>query len=323
MISKSVFCLNSLKIVIKKFSSKKMENLSDFFIQKAKTELNETESRKEQSIKQFYEWLSKHPFINKLDIEPFQVITFLRARKYNMDKVFECFNNFVNFKRCVPQLYDFHSFKELLDIYNKGPILVMNDRDSDGRRIVLLRHKVLEDSKASFINILKLSHLIGASLIDEPETQICGLVMIHDFRNVTFNYTKIIDTNLLCKILTMADSNTIRIKQINFIGFPSFANSLFELAKSFLNYKMKSRLNLLKNIEDLTKVMDVKNLPVEYGGTDNLNDCLKQRRKDVENQAHIAIKFFDSFVIDEKKMKIYENEKSFEAVGSFRKLEID
>jgi hypothetical protein len=46
----------------------KSETLSDFYIQKAKTELNETEARKQQSIKQFKEWISKHPFITKCDI---------------------------------------------------------------------------------------------------------------------------------------------------------------------------------------------------------------------------------------------------------------
>ena len=45
-----------------------MENLSDFYTQIAKSELNETEIRKEQSIKQFNEWLSKHPFIKKCEI---------------------------------------------------------------------------------------------------------------------------------------------------------------------------------------------------------------------------------------------------------------
>ena len=49
-----------------------MENLSEFYIQKAKTELREDATRKEQSIKQFYEWLNKHPFIQKCDIGKLQ-----------------------------------------------------------------------------------------------------------------------------------------------------------------------------------------------------------------------------------------------------------
>ena len=240
-----------------------------------------------------------------------------------MDRVFESFNNFVTFQKSVSELYNFYNYEELLDIYDKGPIFAMKNRDSEGRRILTLRHKIFEDSKANFANISRTSHLVISSLVDEPETQICGFVINHDFRNVSLNYIKIIDVNILCKLLTMVDYGSLRVKQINIIGFPAFANSLLELIKSFLSSKMRSRLNLCKNIEDLSKVMDVKNLTVEYGGTDNIDDCLKERRKDVERQAFIAIKFFDSFEIDEKKMKNYENDRNFEAVGSFRKLEID
>jgi len=63
------------------FSNKlaKGENLSDFYIQIAKTELNETETRKEQSIKQFYEWLSKHPFITNCEFgEILKLFSFLK-----------------------------------------------------------------------------------------------------------------------------------------------------------------------------------------------------------------------------------------------------
>ena len=240
-----------------------------------------------------------------------------------MDRVFENINNLVYFQRSIPQFYNFHNYEEILDIYDKGPIFAMKNRDYDGRRILTLRHKIFEDSKANFANISKLNYLVAASLIDEQETQICGFVLNHDFRNVSLNYIKILDINILCKMLTLTDASAFRIKQVNIIGFPAFANSFLELIKSFLSSKIRSRLNLCKNIEDLSKVMDVKNLTVEYGGTDNIDDCLKERRKDVERQAFIAIKFFDSFEIDEKKMKNYENDRNFEAVGSFRKLEID
>ena len=53
----------------------KSENLSDFYIQIAKSELNETETRKEQSIKQFYEWFRKHPFI--INCENGEILKFL------------------------------------------------------------------------------------------------------------------------------------------------------------------------------------------------------------------------------------------------------
>lgn len=37
--------------------------LDEFFVEKAKNELRETESRKRQSLQQFRELLQKHPFL--------------------------------------------------------------------------------------------------------------------------------------------------------------------------------------------------------------------------------------------------------------------
>lgn len=40
--------------------------LDTFYIKKAKDELRETDERKRQSIEQFRDWLSKHPFLNSI-----------------------------------------------------------------------------------------------------------------------------------------------------------------------------------------------------------------------------------------------------------------
>lgn len=37
--------------------------LDDFYIEKAKNELRETDGRKSQSLEQFREWISKHLFL--------------------------------------------------------------------------------------------------------------------------------------------------------------------------------------------------------------------------------------------------------------------
>lgn len=44
------------------------ENLSDFYINKAKVELRKDEYRRQQSIELFREWMNKHPFITEITI---------------------------------------------------------------------------------------------------------------------------------------------------------------------------------------------------------------------------------------------------------------
>lgn len=51
-----------------------MQKLSNFFVEKARFELGENESRVAQSMFQFKEWLAKHPFITYHQIGEFQII---------------------------------------------------------------------------------------------------------------------------------------------------------------------------------------------------------------------------------------------------------
>jgi hypothetical protein len=43
-----------------------MNKLASIFIKKAKEEVREDESRREQSLEQFREWIKKHPFISNV-----------------------------------------------------------------------------------------------------------------------------------------------------------------------------------------------------------------------------------------------------------------
>ena len=43
-----------------------MNKLTSFFRKKAVEEIREDESRREQSLEQFREWIAKHPFIKRV-----------------------------------------------------------------------------------------------------------------------------------------------------------------------------------------------------------------------------------------------------------------
>jgi CRISPR/Cas system CMR-associated protein Cmr5 small subunit len=53
-----------------------MNNLSEKYKELAKTNVREDESRREQSLEQFREWLSKHPFIKKCNTGLLHFIAF-------------------------------------------------------------------------------------------------------------------------------------------------------------------------------------------------------------------------------------------------------
>ena len=140
-----------------------------------------------------------------------------------MDKVFESVNKIIPCFKMYPELFDYTNIDHLLELYDKGPFLIMKNRDTEGRQILIVRYKILEDFKFEFADICKLNNLTITAMINEPETQISGIVIIHDFRDISMNYLSIIDLSLLAKILPCANVSAIRIKQFNILGLPAFA----------------------------------------------------------------------------------------------------
>ncbi|XP_070496100.1 clavesin-1-like [Chironomus tepperi] len=299
-----------------------MDNLPDFYIQKAKIELNETETRKKQSLEQFNEWLSKHPFVKKHEIDPSIIVRLFRSRKYNMDKVYENINKCIIFQKNHQELFNFNITK-LLEIYDKGVILPMKIRNADGQRIIIVRNKIFDDLKSSNYDIMRMVFTVGDTISYEQETQICGVVVVMDLREISVRYIANMDVNFFANCIRYIESAGARLKQINIIGLPSIANTFLEILKTMLSQKLISRMHFFKNVQDLTKVMDVKNLPVEYGGSEDADDCLKCYREKYKESASKYAKFIESLEIDEKRMRNYEAKEMFKGVGSFRKLEID
>ncbi|XP_029166218.1 uncharacterized protein LOC114937027 isoform X1 [Nylanderia fulva] len=61
-----------------------------------------------------------------------------------------------------------------------------------------------------------------------------------------------------------------RMKLLNYINVPGYANLFLELTKLFLNKKLRERFHFYsrQTAHDCFKDMPVNILPVEYGGTD-------------------------------------------------------
>lgn len=112
-----------------------------------------------------------------------------------------------------------------------------------------------------------------------------------------------------------------RYKQLYLVNLPSFAVFLLDVARTTLSEKLKERIVLPKSMEDLKNYIDASLLPKEFGGSKSeeehmeiFNEYFRGVRPSLER-----IKQRD---IDWHKVPNM-NGKAPEAVGSFRKLEID
>ncbi|KAG5668709.1 hypothetical protein PVAND_016638 [Polypedilum vanderplanki] len=304
------------------------EKLSEFFIEKAKNELEITESIKEQSIKQFREWLNKHPFIKYPKIDEKIIIKYLRTNKYSMPKVFESFEKSLLYGRSFKSNMEISltTEKKIREIYNTGAFLAMKQRDNSGAQIYIIKYKLFEDFKVSADEFLTFSTSFSMALENEEKNQISGVKCIMDCRDVSFNIFNILPLKTALHFIKNKKYIPLKIKQTYIIGLPAFAVSFVNSCKSLLNKKNQERVFLLNDENELLNYFEPNVLLEEFGGNLKIDECLEEFRKKFINGNNFMKEFNSKFEIDEevyKKLRKENYNEGAEFVGSFRKLEID
>ncbi|KAG5672069.1 hypothetical protein PVAND_002228 [Polypedilum vanderplanki] len=289
-----------------------MNNLSQFYLEKLKFEIGENENKRKQSLDHFREWLTKHPFIKSKEIDDLGLLMYLRPKKYKMDESFESYEVLTKYFVSQLKIYEISDDKmEQIFIQMKSSFYVLKNRDAEGRRVIVVRIKKIEEQNISFIEFFKIFALFIDGLHFEEETQISGVVCIVDFSEMSFDYFLKTPVEDLIYSINLVKHYPVRIKLAIIIGLPSFANKILKIISQYLSEKIKSRLIVIDKAIELNIFIDTTELlndNYEYN-EDNFLDFKENIKRALKNGRNIEINLNDI--------------KVFEKVGSFRKLEID
>ncbi|XP_070497989.1 retinaldehyde-binding protein 1-like [Chironomus tepperi] len=299
-----------------------MSNISEEVLEKAKAEIREDETRKQQSVEQLRDFVTKHAFIKACRTDDRYLLPFLRARKYNMDRVCDTFEKALIFVRTHDDWFDFseEKFNRIMELYDTGFLKVMKHRDSEGRRVVIANNS-LDMEKYNADDVFRLHCLVFLILALEEETQICGIVYIDDFSTgITMKYLSMFPLKSMYDFTIQLKVTPVRLKNICLVGLPSFATQFLNIVKLGLSEVMNQRLHVVDNASELGNYVDQSVMTKDYGGKLDGDECLKEFRKIIDANIDIVKAFFD-FELDMTKAEVLKD--YHENIGSFRKLEID
>jgi len=237
-------------------------------------------------------------------------MAFLRTKKFSMNKAYESFEFLIKFIKSHPEIYE-NITKDDYEYtrHPDSPLIFMKNRDKEGRAIYIYKVKHFKDFSETF---LRRCYLTPHLLVYDLETQMKGVIVVADYRDINLKVFSKIPINFIYDFFKVSKYCAIKFKQISLIGLPPFFKPIVEIGKSFTSAKVLERLNLLQNADELARVMDVSALPEEYGGSSNeLLEC------EVFETGIAFANLFNKFDVNFSKIQ------EFEGVGSFRKLEID
>lgn len=170
--------------------------------------------------------------------------------------------------------------------------------------------------------------MIVESLLDEEESQVAGYCYITDEGGLTMNHISLwslVDLKKMSKCIQV--SSPMRHKETHFINIPSIANKVIEFALSLTSDKLKKRMFLDKNVEELKSRVNPDLLPAEYGGKIKIDDITAQFKETLRKNRAKTLALDDMYIdLDGASVNWLGNDDAdIEAgiVGSFRKLEVD
>jgi hypothetical protein len=244
-----------------------------------------------------------------------------------MNDTMQTFERFYLARKRYPQFFtpDSPNFKRALEIFKTGYCYPLSGRDHEGCRIVLINTKRLNMDEWSVFDGMRLSMFVLAVLVEEEETQICGIKLIYDHQDITTKHL-MMPKDMMDFVELVKTVSAGRQKGSYIVNLPSIAHFLMEMVRNALTEKLKSRLFLFHSWEDLKqcKDIDVKLLPKELGGVKPEKEIMEEFEDLVEKRWDILEKTAKSANLDWSKVpmdKLKLNQ--CEVVGSFRKLEID
>lgn len=153
-------------------------------------------------------------------------------------------------------------------LFDCGYAFPLLERDEEHKKIIFIQVKKFDTTKFTSCDAIRLLALIVGTLMEEEETQIAGISSISDYTDVTYQYFNLFSINDIKNFAHMAKNASVgREKENYFVNLPIFASFLFEIGKKALNEKLRNRLILTKNMDELTK-NHIKSamLPSECGG---------------------------------------------------------
>ncbi|KAJ9574885.1 hypothetical protein L9F63_007948, partial [Diploptera punctata] len=235
----------------------------------AEKELRETPERVKEATEALRELLKGDKTIYFRDDDEF-LIRFLRPTKFYPESALALMKRAAEFKKNnASVLENIMPIEEEKFFLENDVVNVLVDRDQNGRRILITNCGSLWDpSKVTADQIFRVFYLIHLGALKEPESQICGTVVIMDFDGLGLKQVRGLTPTFSLRLLTfIQDAMPLRLKEVHIINQPFLFNMVWAMFKPFIREKLKKRMFFHGNkMESLHKHIDPNFLPANYGG---------------------------------------------------------
>lgn len=123
---------------------------------------------------------------------------------------------------------------------------VLTNCDQDGRRVLIVHCGSQWDTKkVNSDQLFRLFYLIHVAAQVEPQSQVCGVVVIMDFNGMGLKQVSALSPAFSKRLLTfIQEAMPLRLKQVHMVNQPFVFNMVWSLFKPFVREKLKGRVSI-------------------------------------------------------------------------------
>ncbi|EFA03995.2 alpha-tocopherol transfer protein [Tribolium castaneum] len=234
-------------------------------------------------------------------------------------------------KTITPEIYENRDpmRPEIQKVLSVGPMLPLPKLSHPaGPRISLARNSLVREHDLDQAAVFKVSAMIqDILLLEDDNLAVAGTTLLHDMSNLSMTHVlSSVSPALVKKIMTCVQYGyPNRIKSAVFFNVTPVFDAVHKIFKPFLTDKVRDRIRICKNIDNLYEVVPKEVLPEEFGGDGGkMEDIVQHWKAKVES-------YRDWFLEDAKygtnEKKRAGKPKTSESIygldGSFRQLSVD
>ncbi|KAF7409764.1 hypothetical protein HZH68_004145 [Vespula germanica] len=258
------------KLIVYGKELKVITTIDDELKKKAREELRETPEVVAEALKDIRKLLKGDSDLFIPDHDEFLTI-FLRPCKWYPTSAFHLIQRYYQFHLNYPYIVENLTPVDLKKCLCSDLLIPLPTECIDGSRLVIVhgggRWKPKEHSIYELFRCLVI--LLEAA-IKEPKTQITGIQVIIDGKNLSFSHVPHITPKFAAMIVDWIQRCLpCRLKNIHVINQPFITNMIFSIFKPFLAEKLYKRIHFHgTNREKLISMIGKEALPKEYGGSE-------------------------------------------------------